>query len=771
MIPGSRYTEQQASYPAKNLKPNRLFNTALIVLAFALTCLFIAFGVGSSTEQDAMFEIGQPSTVSILAPRRIYNELATERNREEAERVADILGDVTFTDPQTWPLEVESPLNILAENLDSIREFHAQEVTDFESARLAADAAFYAHMLRFNAEMEAWEELQTLYNEGDTDIELPPQPEQPQRADAEPFESQVWEQFDLLSDGLTATQRELIVHMDEYYYAQLWEIIMDVAYTIQATDIEEITVITLNAVREHLGTWALDQHSRDIAFEIVTRHLVPNQIIDVEATQNRWEATASIYVEEYVLPGQTIVNVGQIVTEDIYHMLEQLGMLGEVTIGDLAVSVGGAFIIVALLFFACILYLTFYRPTIATNRREAFLLFTLYVLVLTFVSLLGNVAYPFLPLLIFPMLVSVLIERRSAVILSFSMTLACYFIVDGSWDFLFFFLVAGLLVTMLSRFTTDRNKIFLVGFAVSMLQFGLAIAVAFVVDIHQALESIPDLITIASFAALNGLLTVIISTGSLPIWETFFCVVTPVKLLDLTNPTNILLRRLTIEAPGTYHHSLIVANLAESAAYDIGANAHAARVGGYYHDIGKLKNPHYFAENLDKDNPHDHLDPIDSAQIIIGHVTYGLSLAAEHRLPQFVRDIIQEHHGNSLLQFFYHKAQETEEQVDDKNYRYPYSIPETRESACVMLADITEAAVRSMMSKIKTPNELEKIIKDLIRNKLNDGQLENSQLSIRDIAVIEQSFMRVLKGMYHERIPYPKLVPVEDAESVIEASS
>jgi putative nucleotidyltransferase with HDIG domain len=244
--------------------------------------------------------------------------------------------------------------------------------------------------------------------------------------------------------------------------------------------------------------------------------------------------------------------------------------------------------------------------------------------------------------------------------------------------------------------------------------------------------------------------------GSLPLWETFFGVVTPVKLLDLTNPTNALLRRLTIEALGTYHHSLIVANLAETAAFDIGANAQAARVGGYYHDVGKLKNPHYFAENVDGENPHDLLEPQNSTKIIMSHVAYGMTLATEHKLPQFVRDIIKEHHGTTLMQFFYAKAREAGKKSKEQDFRYPYTIPQTRESACVMLADSVEAAVRSMIPKMKSPEEIENTIRYIVRGKLNDGQLADSDLSIKDVNIIEQSFFRVLKGMYHERIAYPK---------------
>jgi len=524
-------------------------------------------------------------------------------------------------------------------------------------------------------------------------------------------------------------------------------------------------------MRDYLGTWALDQDTREIIDVIVRRHLRVNQIEDSDETQRNWENTASNYREVWLLEGEIIVGIGSIVSLEMYTILEQLGMLGDISVRDLAIPLFGAFLIVALLFFACIMYMSFYRPTVAAIKREAFLLFTLYVIVLTSVWILRDFSYPFIPILMFPMLASVLIERRSAVVLTFSMTIICYFVVAAAWDFLAFFLVAGFVIAMLSRFTTDRNKIFLIGIAVMVIQFALSISIAIIMDFNQAFYSIPALLTTAGIAAFNGLLVVIISTGSLPIWETFFGVVTPVKLLDLTNPTNLLLRRLTVEAPGTYHHSLIVANLAETAAYDIGANAHAARVGGYYHDVGKLKYPRYFAENIDGDNPHDHLDPIDSSRLIISHVSYGLTLATEHRLPQFVKDIIAEHHGNSLLQFFFHKATESEPQVNEEDYRYPFIIPQTRESACVMLADSVEAAVRAMISKLKSPGEVEGKIRGLVRSKLNDGQLDDSQLSIKDISIIEQSFIRVLKGMYHERIPYPKLVPVEDAESVISDSS
>jgi putative nucleotidyltransferase with HDIG domain len=297
-----------------------------------------------------------------------------------------------------------------------------------------------------------------------------------------------------------------------------------------------------------------------------------------------------------------------------------------------------------------------------------------------------------------------------------------------------------------------------------LVQFILSISISLITESSSTLLVWPEVFTNAGFAALNGMLTVIVCMGSLSFWEVFFGVVTPVKLLDLTNPTNALLRRLTIEAPGTYHHSLIVANLAETAAYDIGANPHTARAGGYYHDIGKLRNPHFFIENIAGENPHDHMDPYNSVQLIVNHVSYGLSLAAEYRLPQFIRDIIKEHHGTSLMQYFFAKAKESncDKEIDEKEFRYPYSVPQNRESACVMLADMVEAAVRSLIPRVKSVDEVRDQISALIRNKLNDGQLIDSQLSIKDVDIIENSFYRVLKGMYHERIPYPKDIKETD---------
>ena len=242
---------------------------------------------------------------------------------------------------------------------------------------------------------------------------------------------------------------------------------------------------------------------------------------------------------------------------------------------------------------------------------------------------------------------------------------------------------------------------------------------------------------------------------------------TPLKLLELTNPTNELMRRLMIEAPGTYHHCLLVANLAETACYDIEADATLARVGAYYHDIGKLKYPLYFGENQAGDNPHDNLDPYNSARIIKGHVKYGLTLAEENNLPKSVKSFIREHHGTTLVKFFYFKAvkQQNKEAVDEADFRYEGPVPQSKETAVVMLADTVEAAVRSNITNGKNMDEISSLIKTLIKDKLDDGQLDASMLTLTDLDTIRKSFLKVFQGMYHNRIAYPKMEELKEKKA------
>jgi putative nucleotidyltransferase with HDIG domain len=276
----------------------------------------------------------------------------------------------------------------------------------------------------------------------------------------------------------------------------------------------------------------------------------------------------------------------------------------------------------------------------------------------------------------------------------------------------------------------------------------------------------------------TAVMTALLISGLLPLFEGTFQLTTDISWLELSDLNHRLLRRMQLEAPGTFHHSLVVASLAEAAAEKIGANAPMCRVCSYFHDVGKLKKPGYFIENQHDggENPHDTLTPTMSSLIIIAHVKDGVDLAVKHKLNPRIIDVIQEHHGDSLVYYFYRKAQQQKKaemekvdrrienpedlpMVEEKNFRYPGPRPATRESGIICLADTIESASRSLQKP--TPAKIRSLVEDLVRAKINDGQLDNCPLTLRELAILKDSFAGTLRSMLHSRIDYPK----DDASS------
>jgi putative nucleotidyltransferase with HDIG domain len=236
----------------------------------------------------------------------------------------------------------------------------------------------------------------------------------------------------------------------------------------------------------------------------------------------------------------------------------------------------------------------------------------------------------------------------------------------------------------------------------------------------------------------------------------FSGITTDITLLELSDLNRPLLKRLMLEAPGTYHHSMIVGQLAEAASEATGANALLARVGAYYHDIGKLAKPQYFGENEPPGKSrHEKLTPTMSCLILGSHVKDGLDLAREEKLPKVILSFIKEHHGNTLMAFFYHKALEMDPSIQEQDYRYPGPPPRSRETAIVMLADASEAASRSLAEP--TPSRIRGLVKRIIDSRANEGQLDHCPLTLREVALIKESFVKVLAAVFHGRVPYPTL--------------
>ena len=268
---------------------------------------------------------------------------------------------------------------------------------------------------------------------------------------------------------------------------------------------------------------------------------------------------------------------------------------------------------------------------------------------------------------------------------------------------------------------------------------------------YTAKELLFYLVAAIVSALLSGALTI----GTLPFIETVFGILSSLRLIELSSPNHPLLKKILMEAPGTYHHSIMVANLAEAACEAVGADGLLARVGCYYHDIGKTKRPGFFVENQTNGlNPHDHLPPEKSRDIIIAHAEDGVRILEKYKMPKEIVDIARQHHGTTAVKFFYYKAKQQDSTVKEADYRYPGPKPQTKEIAIITVADSVEAAVRSM--KEPTPEKIKNLVHAIAQDKLQDGQFDECDLTIQELHTIEQVFCETLNGTFHSRIEYPE---------------
>lgn len=499
--------------------------------------------------------------------------------------------------------------------------------------------------------------------------------------------------------------------------------------------------------------WSGDIKSLSLA--IASAALEPNLVLDEDAMQAEREQKRSEVNNVVILQNQKIIDEGEIITQDIYDKLVALNLVVNDDITQAITPIFGSIILLSLLFGAVYLLFIWTSRGSFMKENEQKMLFVIFILNLLIVRVMKDLGYyPLIPVGLFAMLVSLLIGRRMALMMNIFFCVICSLFFQDHLNFLVFGLLSGSFGALLIQKSVKRAQMIPVALAMAAINALIIVGISLFNNFANWLE----IGIYAGLGAVLGLLMIVIAIGSLPFWESVFEVNTSLRLLEFTNPNNELLRRLMIEAPGTYHHSLIVANLAETAVYEIGGNTALARAGAYYHDIGKLKYPVFFSENQSGHNPHDSLEAKASARIITQHTKYGEDLGIANNLPTGILNIIKEHHGNSLVKFFYFKALKTygADNVEEKDYRYQGQIPTSRESAVVMLADTVEAAVRAMLGSGKTLAEAETAIHTLIKDKLDDGQLNQSGLAIHELELIGKAFIKVFHGMYHERVSYPK---------------
>jgi hypothetical protein len=354
-----------------------------------------------------------------------------------------------------------------------------------------------------------------------------------------------------------------------------------------------------------------------------------------------------------------------------------------------------------------------------------------------------------IPTALYIMLVAVFMGNRPAILLALAMPLGAYLAEAFDYYSYIFAFVSAVAASIVLQKAQNRMSLIKAGLVIAAVN---CFTVVVILLIRQDLIS--NYLFLLFWAGLNGIICGMLTIGFLPPLEHALNAVTPFRLMELSDLNAPILRKLFIAAPGTYSHSLMVANLAEQACQDIGANPLLARVGAYYHDIGKMDNPDYFVENQTDHNRHDEIAPRLSATIIRSHVKLGVEKASSLGLPKDVISIIGEHHGNSIISWFYNKATENDASVSSEDFSYPGNPPRSKESAIVMLADVSEAAVRTLTKP--TAIKIEKFIQQLFDAKVEHGQLSQSDLSFSELEIIKKSFVRVLAGYYHTRIEYPK---------------
>jgi cyclic-di-AMP phosphodiesterase PgpH len=430
-------------------------------------------------------------------------------------------------------------------------------------------------------------------------------------------------------------------------------------------------------------------------------------------------------------------------------------------------SVGGA----ALLAFALIGVLAafiwhFDRPLLYRDRRMILLAGLILVATLAMRMVLpGRPMWAYIfPLPAVSMLLAILIDAQLALAVGVVLSVLLAWIAGNSLEIG----VIGLVGTMVAGLAVWRKER-MIQYFVAGAEVAFAMIVAYCAFWLAGRSDDLAQLSIVNFElVVNGVLSSLLAVGSFALLGRIFGILTTMQLLELANPTQPLLRRLLMEAPGTYHHSIMVGNLAERAAEVIGADSLLVRVAAYYHDIGKLERPWAFIENQADSiaNVHDRLDPHESAQIIAAHVTDGMRLAEKYGLPGRIRDMIPQHHGTRTISFFYQQASErTRDAVDAAQFTYPGPRPQSREAAILMLSDSTEAAARA--ARDHSREAIEQLVDRIIRQRLEEGQFDDCNLTLRDLTRIKQSFVTLLTGIYHPRIPYP---PSGEQRAPVEAS-
>ena len=520
------------------------------------------------------------------------------------------------------------------------------------------------------------------------------------------------------------------------------------------------SILTFNMLASRAALLEPDPGSvvgRELYRRLVGALFHPTIVADRAASElRRQELSRSVSTTKYeVLAGEKIVGANEVVGREEH---EKLRALHDAVEGSRGSERGARRVVGAILFNALIigllgLSLVLFRPQVYRTWRWV-LMFALSIVLVVLGAFLVAQTRPvrpeLVPVALAVVVISALFDQRIAMITAMVLAILVGFqSAFRGTNALFVNLVGGAVAAFSVRAINRRNQSYYWILSIAAAYCVTAVAIGLALDLPTR-----DLIISAAFGALNALVCVLLALLLLPMAESFTGIETDLTLLEWSDLNRPLMQRLSLEAPGTYMHTIAMANLADSACRAIGANGLLARVGAYYHDIGKLAKPQYFVENQPKGrNPHDKLKPGTSAQIIRNHVRDGLELAEEYKLPKALRAFITEHHGTGSISYFLEKARERDGAANSAEFAYPGPIPQSAETAVVMLADGIEASVRVLAEP--TTERIRDVVDHIVKQRMDQGQLRDAPLTLRQIDMLREEFTRVLAGMYHNRVEYP----------------
>lgn len=514
----------------------------------------------------------------------------------------------------------------------------------------------------------------------------------------------------------------------------------------------------------------MNYNSVNLIVDFVQKLIQPNITLNTNETEERKKrAVTEIKPVLYkIKTGEMLLREGEIITK---VQLLKLKNLQAQTKKEhiLAISIGAAMIILCLLVLTYILHINHNSRFARNHNKNLMVMACMLIIILLFArvstplseALTQNSTFGISPSSIIfgipiasgAMIICLFLGLDIAIPFAL-LTAACTAVIfQNRFEFFIYFLLNSSMAAYWLQNCRERKVFIKAGLKIGLLNVVLSTAIAVYISGFLGFK----ILEVWAFAFMGGIVAGIVTTGIAPIVEIAFGYTTDITLLELANLERPILRRLMIEAPGTYHHSVIVGNMVEAAATEIGANPLLAKACGYYHDIGKIKKPLYFIENQKNGkNKHNKLAPSMSKHILVAHVKEGVEMARQNKLGQAIIDTIRQHHGTSLISYFYEKAkkQKGEDAVEIDNFRYPGPKPQTKEAGLVMLADVVEAASRTLDNP--TPSRIQGLVQNLINKIFSDGQIDNCELTLKDLHKIAKTFNRILSGIHHHRIDYPE---------------